>query len=217
MKMVEFKVGDTVEIKSTGANGTTGCVVVAMSDPDIVDDPDLRTFTGTTPDGRVVGAYCDQVLRVVKSSEQQSYTKPMASNKIVGYVVKNNNGEYIAESKLTPSGNREYNVIVTARPTPVSKGDAYRRLAAFVDLCEHIGSDLPSDEQFYVAPVFHEPTPLERASEELGGLLVGLCSRHGLDLGLTREQIEKQIAKELKELGAGGSSFVATGIPSISR
>lgn len=121
---------------------------------------------------------------------------------IIGYVVKTQTGEYIAEPD-----ERGYNYVTRSRPAPVGKSDAYRRLAAFLD--ENDGWE----EDLYVTPVFYEPTPLEKASKELGGLLESLCSRHGLDLGLTREQMEKQIAKELEELKAGGSSFVATGIP----
>ena len=126
----------------------------------------------------------------------------MNTSKVVGYVVKNNCGEYV-------HFDGDGNFVETSRPDPISQADAYRRLAAYIDEMDG------EVNGFYVAPVFHVPTPLERAAGELGGLLQSLCSRHGLQLGLTQDQIEAQIAKELQELGAGGASFVATGIPQI--
>lgn len=123
---------------------------------------------------------------------------------IVGYVVKNNRGDYVHHVDGR-------NVIEYTKPEPVSRADAFRRLAAYID--ENPWANSQFIDELYVAPVFYEPTPVEKAAKELGGLLESLCSRHGLDLGLTREQMEKQIAKELEELKAGGSSFVATGIP----
>lgn len=124
----------------------------------------------------------------------------MNTSKIVGYVVKNNCGEFVHYDG-------DGNFVETSRPEPISQADAYRRLAAYIDEMDG------EVHGFYVAPVFHVPTPLEKASAELGSLLQSLCSRHGLQLGLTQEQIEAQIAKELQALGAGGSSFAATGIP----
>lgn len=125
---------------------------------------------------------------------------------IVGYRVKTNGGYYVHHEDGR-------NFTSLDKPEPISKPDAYRRLAAYLDE-NPWASEL---ENLYVAPVFYEPSPLEKASKELGGLLQSLCSRHGLDLGLTQEQIEKQIGKELEELKAGGSSFVVTGIPRIGR
>ena len=123
----------------------------------------------------------------------------MNTNTIIGYRVKDHNGMFVAFDGV-------HNVRTYSEPEPVSQADAYRRLAAFLD--ENPGTQVPR-----VIPVYYVPTPLETASAELGGLLQSLCSRHGLNLGLTKDQIEKQIAKELQELGAGGSSFIATSIP----
>lgn len=85
------------------------------------------------------------------------------------------------------------------QPTPISKSDAYRRVAAFVD--EH-----PDQQEHFgdptVVPVYRVLTPLECTARELGSLLTSLTERHGLRLGLSGDQIEKRIAKELEELGA---------------
>lgn len=117
----------------------------------------------------------------------------MSDSKIIGYVVKNNCGEYIA-----PPGEDgwTYNHVVILRPEPVSRADAHRRLAAFYD--ENDEWDPPAKEEFYVAPVIRELTHLERTAEELTLLLVGFCIRNGVSL--TREQLEKRIVKMLEEL-----------------
>lgn len=127
----------------------------------------------------------------------------MNTDTIIGYRVKANGGYYLWH-------NAGQNFTSSEKPAPISRADAHRRLAAYLDENPELEHDY-----FYVTPVFYEPTPIEKASKELGGLLQSLCNRHGLDLGLTPEQIEKQIAQELEELKAGGSSFVATGIPRI--
>jgi hypothetical protein len=73
--------------------------------------------------------------------------------------------------------------------------EAYRRVGEYIDR----NPTMP-------VPVIHnverESTPLESASSELGNLLVNLCERHGLNLGLTKDDIERQLAKELAALGA---------------
>lgn len=139
----------------------------------------------------------------------------MSHSKIIGYVVKNNNGEYIHNSKDEDS---DHNYAARTKPEPIGKADAYRRLAAYIDENAWVADLAPNDaNNFYVAPMFYEPTPLDRASEELAGLLQALCNRHGLDLGLTKDQMAKHIAKELDGLKAGGSSFIVTGIPRIDR
>ena len=127
----------------------------------------------------------------------------MNTNTIIGYRVQDHNGMFVDFDGVQ-------NFRTYSKPEPISQANAYRRLAAFLDA--NPGVQVPR-----VVPVYYEPTPVEKASKELGGLLESLCSRHGLDLGLTSEQIQKQIAKELEALKAGGSSFVATGIPRIGR
>lgn len=118
----------------------------------------------------------------------------MSGSKIIGYVVKNNCGEYIA-----PPGEDgwTHNHVVILRPEPVSKADAHRRLAAFYDENLAWNPTAPAEE-FYVAAVIRELTPLERTAEELTGLLVGFCIRNGVSL--TKEQLEKRIMKMLEEL-----------------
>lgn len=110
--------------------------------------------------------------------------------KLLGYVVKStsNGAWYVEYDPATGT-----NFVTRKRPQPISRPDALRRLAAY--------SDKNSDgEDFYVAPVFYEPSPIEKASAELGSLLQSLCTRNGLNLGLTQEQINKQIEQELKDL-----------------
>lgn len=128
----------------------------------------------------------------------------MANNtKIVGHVAFHHDaGQYL---HFDPSTGR--NFLADSRPEPVSRSDAHRRIAAWLE------QDDENFDDFSVVAVFYEPSPLEKASAEMAGLLQGLCARHGLDLGLTREQMEAQIGKELSALKDGGASFIATGIP----
>jgi hypothetical protein len=134
----------------------------------------------------------------------------MNTNTIIGYRVKNNHGEYLAH---TPE---QGDFVTETKPEPISKGDAYRRLAAYFDApqCDdhHVGED------FYVTPVFYEPTPLEKAGAELGGLLESLCQRHGVNLGLTREQINAKLAAELAAIAADGNvGGLIVGLPRPGR
>ena len=91
---------------------------------------------------------------------------------------------------------------------PCTRAQAFDRISKFLtrfpDAC------VPDIEE-----VFRELTPLENASNELGGLLESLCRRHGVELGITPAQVRSQIAKELAQLAAGGSTFVVTGIPRV--
>jgi hypothetical protein len=113
----------------------------------------------------------------------------MQTNTIIGYHVQDHNGMYVSFDGT--QNFRSYDA-----PAPVSQPDAYRRLAAFIEE-NPAGTPIPR-----VVPVYRELSPLETASQELGGMLESLCKRHGLDLGLSREQMETQIAKELADLGA---------------
>jgi len=127
------------------------------------------------------------------------------TNEVIGFrAFHHDSGEYL---HFDSSKNENY--LSAIEPEPISRSDAHRRIAAWLDQSPNNFDD------FSVDPVYRELTPIETASRELGGLLESLCGRHGLQLGLTRDQINAQIAKELEQLAAGGSSFVATGIPRI--
>ena len=130
------------------------------------------------------------------------------TNEVIGYRVCNHNvGFYVA---TMPHG---ANYTTDVAPAPIPRGDAYRRLAAWLD-----ANPDAQDDDYTVDPVYRETTPIEDASNELGGLLEGLCARHGLQLGLTRQQINAQIALELQALQAGSVpsvGFIAGGIPRI--
>lgn len=114
---------------------------------------------------------------------------------IIGYVVKNSNGWFVDFDPETGT-----NFFVEERPKPISKPDAYRRLAAFLD---QTADGVLAGGEPYVTPVFRERTPVERASAELAVQLKSLCARHGLDLGLSDEQIEARIGEELQAFKAG--------------
>ena len=117
---------------------------------------------------------------------------------IIGYRVVSINGFFV---DTTASG---VNFTTDEKPTPVARGDALRRMAAFLDA--NPGEPL---EDYEVRPVYRELTPLETTSKELGGLLSSLCRRHGLDLGLTTDDIEQRIALELGSIGATGIGIIA--------
>ncbi len=98
----------------------------------------------------------------------------------------------------------------TAETKPCTRAEAYGRVSKFLN-------KYPNAQVPQIVEVTRPLTPLESASGELGGLLESLCRRHGVELGLSSDQVRTQIAKELSALGAGGSSFVATGIPRVGR
>lgn len=135
------------------------------------------------------------------------------TNEIIGYRVQNDEtGEFV---QLDPVAHKCF---LTRDETPIlTLANAYRLLATYVEQTGEKQSVLWS---FIVQPVYRQTTPVENASAELGGLLEGLCKRHGLDLGLSREKLNAQIAKELQALkeGEGPSvGFLAGGIPSMRR
>ena len=115
----------------------------------------------------------------------------MQTNEIIGYRVQLTSNETYVHNDANGM-----NYISIHRPEPISRPDALRRLAGLLDqypdMCEL---------DFYFEPVYREYTPLETASKELGGLLQSLCKRHGLELGMTQDQVEAKIAEELKEFG----------------
>jgi hypothetical protein len=85
-------------------------------------------------------------------------------------------------------------------PAPVSQPDAYRRVALFLTNCPHEG--VPRIEEVFQT---RELTPIECLSRRLGDV----AESYGFTtaLGLSRVQIERQLARELVELGALASSF----------
>ncbi len=89
------------------------------------------------------------------------------------------------------------NFLSHEEPLPISRADCHRRIAAFI---EQPGEECNDD--FSIDVVYRKTTPVENAAAELGTLLTSLCNRHGLNLGLSREQIESQITKELVNFGA---------------
>lgn len=148
-------------------------------------------------------------IEVVQVAAEKGYKKNMArTNEIIGYRIKaHSDGKFIHR---TDHGH----FFSQQEPEPISRPDAYRRLAGFLE--ENDGFDDVNDLE--VVPVYRETTPVEDASAELGKLLSSLCNRHGLDLGLNQEQINKQIAGELEALKAGGTpslGFLVGGIPKV--
>jgi hypothetical protein len=112
----------------------------------------------------------------------------MKNTTVIGYRVRTSTDCFVVN---------DFGGVGTYEPAPVPAPQAYRRVAAYLE-CARWG-DAPIPE---VVPISRPLTPMERASRELGTLLSGLCARHGLDLGLSQEQIERKIAQELAELGA---------------
>lgn len=79
-------------------------------------------------------------------------------------------------------------------PLPIPAPDAYRRCAQYVQ--EHPEAPMPALE-----PVQRELTPIELAASELGSLLMGLCQRHGFDLGMSQDDINDELMRELAAFG----------------
>lgn len=83
-------------------------------------------------------------------------------------------------------------------PLPISAPDAYRRAAQYVQ--EHPEASMP-----FLQDVERELTPLEKAASELGSLLTSLCTRHGLDLGMSQDDIDAELGRELAVFGVRGA------------
>jgi hypothetical protein len=115
------------------------------------------------------------------------------STEIVGYRVMHTCTESFVHTDATGD-----NFMDCAPPAPISRGDAFRRLASYLDE----RPDLDEDD-FHVEPVYRKLTPMESLTGDLADRLLTLCEAHGLDLGLSRAQIEDRLAKELRELGTG--------------
>lgn len=110
----------------------------------------------------------------------------MRTNEIIGYRVLHLPTEGFVHG---------YDILKT-ESAPVSRGQAYRRLAGALD--ENPGMEIA---EFSVEPVYRETTPIEDVTNELSTLLTSLCERHGVKLGLTSEQIKAKLAEELKDFG----------------
>lgn len=105
-------------------------------------------------------------------------------DKIIGYRVINHDTGMFVNTNEQGHNFRSYD-----EPLPISRGDAYRRLAAYLD--EHPDAD---ENDFSVEPVYQEISPIERTAEDLAGRLHALV---GDSLGLSEEQMRLQIASEL--------------------
>ncbi len=116
----------------------------------------------------------------------------MENTTVIGHRVQISRGVFVGQ----------YGERVYSEPEACAISEAYRRVSLF--LSQNPGAQVP-----FVNEVTRTLTPMETASKELGSLLTSLCSRHGLNLGLSPEQIERQIAKELSDLGATGVGFIA--------
>ncbi len=134
-------------------------------------------------------------------------------NNIIGYVVAvsivdSEDEETVHTGYIHHNEHNGHNYLSNAEPAPIPHGDAYRRLAAWLD--ENPDSEFQCDPEICErrAPVA-PPTPVNpvvSAAKELGGLLKGLAGRHGIQFGLSDDEIEARIALELKSLGASGSA-----------
>jgi hypothetical protein len=114
----------------------------------------------------------------------------MDNTQVIGYRVRLPNGTFVNSDGR-----------VSFEQEPCTQAAAYRRVADFLSL--NLNASAPE-----IVPVTRILTPIETASRELGDQLQSLLRRHGLDLGLSREQIERRIAQELAEFGAIGASAV---------
>jgi hypothetical protein len=119
---------------------------------------------------------------------------------LIGYRVVSRTGAYVLEDGQTTTPNNW-------KPTPVSQSDAYKAIAAYVG--RFPGIAVPS-----VVKVFRvrELTPMETTSNECADLLFSLLGRHGLDLGITKDQAASQFAKELAQLGSVGTAMAAAAL-----
>ena len=121
----------------------------------------------------------------------------METQTLLGYHVKAQNGEFVHEATDHGDTWAHYD-----EPEPCTLAQAYSRIGRFL-------ADYPREQAPEIVPVHRALTPLETASSELGSLLTSLCERHGLNLGLTQEQINRRITQELAELGASGVKTIA--------
>lgn len=120
----------------------------------------------------------------------------MESNRtLLGYRIVTHTGEYVHASL-----NNNYTFTSTTDPNPIPIADAYKRIGVYLQ--DHPGAPVPE-----VRPVHRELTAMERGASELGALLSSLCERHGIVLGLSQDQIDDKIAKELVAFGMQASDI----------
>jgi hypothetical protein len=117
------------------------------------------------------------------------------TNEIIGYRVVNTRDQVFVDHNPSFSGSGNFQT--SREPTPISRGDAFRRLAAFLDAFPE-----EDHQKFAVEPVYRELTPIESSARELGSLLSSLCQRHGINLGMSQAEIEAQLVRELRAFGA---------------
>ena len=79
--------------------------------------------------------------------------------------------------------------LAPSKPEPCSKAECHRRIATFLDVHKNFDGD------FSFIPV----TPVESLSKELTSRLISLCDQHGVNLRLSRAQLEARIQRELKD------------------
>ena len=118
----------------------------------------------------------------------------MENTTVIGYKVCTT---YRQDEFVTYEGN-----VTMHEVKPCTKAEAYGRISKYLSRDPY--ADVP-----IVVGVTRLLSPMETAARELGSLLTSLCERHGLDLGLSSDQIEHQIAKELSELGATGVGLIS--------
>lgn len=91
--------------------------------------------------------------------------------------------------------------------TPVSQGEALRRLARYVDAYPQTGPD-----EFMIEPVYQEKEApaREAVAADLADRFINVCKKHGYTPLATREQFATIIAGELEDIeeGAGLAALV---------
>lgn len=142
----------------------------------------------------------------MKVNHEQGYNWIMAqTNEITGFrVFYQPTGQYVHVGGHFPRNH----YLANEAPNVISRGDAYRRLAAYLD--ENPGID---HDDVSVEPVYRQTTPIEDAAHELGGLFEQLCNRHNLNLGLNRAQIDAILVKDLEDVAQKGFGPLLAGVP----
>jgi hypothetical protein len=115
----------------------------------------------------------------------------MKNTTVIGYRVQTQSGMFVHAGH----NGGDFVACFEPAPDPIPAPDAYRRLADYI-------SSRPTEPVPSVVPVTSPLTALESTAGELADLLQSLTVRHGLDLGLSRDQVVRQITKELVEIGA---------------
>lgn len=115
----------------------------------------------------------------------------MSKNLLLGYVVQDISDYFVHHDfARTPQ-----TWLSDEEPLPIPAPDAYRRAAQYMQ--EHPEAPMP-----LILDVERELTPLEKTASDLGQRLTSLCNMHGLDLGISQDEIDEQLARELTALRA---------------